>query len=139
MQFKLAIVTAALATLACASPAPASELITRGHGGDCVPASSCSTGPIKCCETLSSATSALVVPVLGMLGIVLSNTDVNVGLNCLNVLTGGTCNAQAVCCSNNSHGKLEAKLLLSSHTGTLVDHISYTGTLISIGCIPVQL
>ncbi|KAF5381193.1 hypothetical protein D9757_007876 [Collybiopsis confluens] len=109
MQFKFTFVIAALATLVSATPT------LRGEGGTCPPAESCSTGPIKCCESLTTATSTICGAVLTTLGITLPNTNVNVGLTCTS-LVGGTCNGQAVCCSDNSHG-----------------------TLISVGCVPVQL
>ncbi|KAF9017498.1 hypothetical protein BDP27DRAFT_1355860 [Rhodocollybia butyracea] len=79
MQFKLAFVSAALATLALASPTARNE-----------PASSCSTGPVQCL----------------------------IGLTCsgINIAGGGTCSAQAVCCTDNA-----------------------VGGLISVGCAPVTL
>ncbi|KAF9061936.1 hydrophobin 2 [Rhodocollybia butyracea] len=97
MQFKLAFVSAALATLVAATPAARNE-----------PASACTTGPIQCCESVQSASSSAAAKVLAGLGIVLQNTDVLVGLTCsaINVAGGGTCSAQAVCCEDNSHGSL---------------------------------
>ncbi|KAJ4466321.1 hydrophobin 2 [Lentinula aciculospora] len=108
MQFKLAFVTVALATLAVATPAPRNE-----------PASSCSTGPVQCCESVQSASSSPIAILLGLLGIVLQDVNVNVGLTCSPITVIGTsssCSAQAVCCEDNSHGGL-----------------------ISIGCLPVTL
>ncbi|KIK53767.1 hypothetical protein GYMLUDRAFT_232645 [Collybiopsis luxurians FD-317 M1] len=110
MQFKFAFVTAALATLAVATPAP--------RGGE--PASSCTTGPVQCCNTVESASSPAAAGILALLGIVLQNLDVLVGLTCDPITVigvgGSGCSAQAVCCEDNSHGGL-----------------------ISIGCVPVQL
>ncbi|KAF5393172.1 hypothetical protein D9757_001291 [Collybiopsis confluens] len=109
MQFKLAFVSAALASLAVATPTP--------RGGE--PASSCTTGPVQCCNSVQSASSGAVGLLLGLLGIVLQDLNVNVGLTCSPISVvgaGSTCSAQAVCCQDNSHGGL-----------------------ISIGCIPVQL
>ncbi|KAE9407588.1 fungal hydrophobin [Gymnopus androsaceus JB14] len=80
MQFKLAFVSAALATLAVATPA----FPRGGSGGE--PASSCSTGPVQC-STL-----------LGLLGIVLQDLTVGVGLTCDPITS--------VCCQDNSHGGL---------------------------------
>ncbi|KAJ3904538.1 hydrophobin 2 [Lentinula edodes] len=110
MQFKLAFVSAALATLAVATPAPRDE-----------PASSCSTGPVQCCNSVQSASSGGVVStILGLLGIVLQDLNVDVGLTCSPITvigaSGNSCSAQAVCCEDNSHGGL-----------------------ISIGCVPVAL
>ncbi|KIK53762.1 hypothetical protein GYMLUDRAFT_925512 [Collybiopsis luxurians FD-317 M1] len=110
MQFKFAFVTAALATLAVATPTP--------RGGE--PASSCTTGPIQCCQSVQSASSSPVSILLGLLGIVLQDLNVDVGLTCSPITVIGVgssgCSAQAVCCQDNSHGGL-----------------------ISIGCVPVQL
>ncbi|KAJ3861746.1 MAG: hydrophobin 2 [Lentinula lateritia] len=109
MQFKLAFVSAALATLAVATPAPRDE-----------PASSCSTGPIQCCNSVQSASSDPITTILGLLGIVLQDLNVDVGLTCSPITvigaSGSSCSAQAVCCEDNSHGGL-----------------------ISIGCVPVSL
>ncbi|KAJ3769205.1 hydrophobin 2 [Lentinula raphanica] len=108
MQFKFAFVTAALATLAAATPLP------RGDSG------SCSTGPVQCCNTVQSAQSAGISTILGLLGVVLQDLDVLVGVTCSPITVIGasssSCSAQAVCCEDNSHGGL-----------------------ISVGCIPVTL
>ncbi|KAJ4466320.1 hydrophobin 2 [Lentinula aciculospora] len=108
MQFKLAFVTVALATLAVATPTPRNE-----------PASSCSTGPVQCCESVQSASSNPVAIILALLGIVVQDVNANVGVTCSPITVIGTsssCSAQAVCCEDNSHGGL-----------------------ISIGCAPVTL
>ncbi|KAJ4465684.1 fungal hydrophobin-domain-containing protein [Lentinula edodes] len=109
MQFKLAFVSAALATLAVATPAPRDE-----------PGSSCSTGPVQCCNSVQSASSDPITTILGLLGIVLQDLNVDVGLTCSPITvigaSGSSCSAKAVCCEDNSHGGL-----------------------ISIGCVPVSL
>ncbi|KAJ3863222.1 hydrophobin 2 [Lentinula novae-zelandiae] len=109
MQFKFAFVSAVLATLAVATPAPRDE-----------PASSCSTGPVQCCNSVESASSEGAAGLLGLLGIVLQDLNVDVGLTCSPITvigaSGSSCSAQAVCCEDNSHGGL-----------------------ISIGCVPVTL
>ncbi|KAF9064102.1 hypothetical protein BDP27DRAFT_1450930 [Rhodocollybia butyracea] len=91
MQFKLALVSFALATLALASPAPRNE-----------PASDCSTGDVQCCST----PLAPWVTISGVTGLV--------GLTCsgINVAGGGTCNQQAVCCTDNSVGVLSPSAVL---------------------------
>ncbi|KAJ3996826.1 hydrophobin 2 [Lentinula boryana] len=104
MQFKFAFVSAALATLAVATPAPRDT---------------CSTGPIQCCQTVEPASSSGAAGILSLLGIVLQDLTVDVGLTCSPITVIGTsssCSAQAVCCEDNSHGGL-----------------------ISIGCAPVTL
>ncbi|KIK62254.1 hypothetical protein GYMLUDRAFT_242934 [Collybiopsis luxurians FD-317 M1] len=116
MQFKLAYLTAALATIASATP---TSLTARGQGGQCIPSSDCSTGPVQCCDTSSVAGSSVVGSLISTIALGLGITIPSgtlVGLTCTNVVSGGTCNSQAVCCNDNSHNSL-----------------------ISIGCVPVQL
>ncbi|KAF9077840.1 fungal hydrophobin-domain-containing protein [Rhodocollybia butyracea] len=114
MQFKLTFVAAALATLVAATPAPRGE-----------PASSCSTGPVQCCQSTQTVAQAASDPStvglleleLGMLITALTGDLAGlVGLTCsaVDIAGGGTCPAQTVCCTVNS---------LSG--------------LISVGCIPV--
>ncbi|KAH9846315.1 hypothetical protein C2E23DRAFT_853419 [Lenzites betulinus] len=63
----------ALALLAAATPAPV-------PGGE--PASSCSTAPIQCCNTVTSASSASAADVLAALGVVVQDVNALVGLTC---------------------------------------------------------
>ncbi|KAJ8073561.1 hypothetical protein PM082_011839 [Marasmius tenuissimus] len=106
MQFKL-FTLATLATLAVATPTP-------GEGGNC------NTGPVQCCNTVTDAQDPAAAGVLALLGIVLQDLNVAVGLTCSPVTVigagGGGCSANPVCCSDNSHGGV-----------------------ISIGCVPVTL
>jgi len=82
--------------------------------------SQCNTGPVQCCNSVQPASSEAAAGIIGLLGIVLQNANVLVGLQCspLNVvgLGGSTCKSQAVCCQNNT----------------------YNG-LINIGCSPINL
>lgn len=71
MQFTLAFVAAALATLAVASPTPSGP--------------TCSTGPIKCCQSVGAASSTQIAKELGLLNIVIGNLNDVVGLQCTNV------------------------------------------------------
>ncbi|KAK1217390.1 hypothetical protein PQX77_019929 [Marasmius sp. AFHP31] len=107
MKFSQLFTVSALATLAVATP-------TGGSGG------SCNTGPIQCCNTVTNSKDPVAAGILGLLGIVIQDVTVALGLGCspITVIGGGNggCSANPVCCENNSHG-----------------------TLISIGCIPIQL
>ncbi|KAH7927952.1 fungal hydrophobin [Leucogyrophana mollusca] len=81
------------------------------------PATQCNTGPVQCCDSVESAMTTL----LGLLGIVLTDLDILVGLTCspisaVGIGSGATCNAEPVCCENNN----------------------FSG-LISLGCSPVNL
>ncbi|KAI0330323.1 fungal hydrophobin [Cubamyces sp. BRFM 1775] len=100
---------AALPILAAATP-----LAVRG--GD-----SCSTGPIQCCNQTATTNSASGSAILALLGINAQDVDALIGLQCtpitvIGVATGNSCNAHAVCCTNNN-----------------------VGGLVSLGCVPVSL
>ncbi|KAI0750517.1 fungal hydrophobin-domain-containing protein [Fomes fomentarius] len=83
-------------------------------------ASSCTTGAVQCCQSTTTASDPAAASLLGLLGIVLQDVNIPVGLNCSPISVvgagGGTCSANTVCCEDNSHGGL-----------------------ISIGCLPVSL
>ncbi|KAK7027267.1 hypothetical protein VNI00_015356 [Paramarasmius palmivorus] len=85
-----------------------------------VPASQCNTGPIQCCNSLLDAGSDPVTAILGLLGVVLQDLNVQVGLTCTPVTVGGaggvTCSSTPLCCSNNTFNGL-----------------------IAIGCVPVNI
>ncbi|TBU54144.1 fungal hydrophobin-domain-containing protein [Dichomitus squalens] len=97
-------------------PTPASPARRSTPSGS---PSSCSTGPVQCCNTLTTASDPLASVILGLLGIILG-PDVAVGLTCSPIsvigVGGGSCSANTVCCENNN-----------------------VGGLISIGCIPIIL
>ncbi|EAU87425.1 CoH1 [Coprinopsis cinerea okayama7 len=103
MQFKF-LSTLALASLAVAAPT----------GGDPapIPPSQCNTGPIQCCNAVTKASDPAAGVLLGLLGIVLQDLNVLVGLTCSPIsiigLPGNSCNAQPVCCQNNSFNGLIA-------------------------------
>ncbi|KAH9940186.1 fungal hydrophobin [Epithele typhae] len=104
----------AVSILAAATPTP-------GGSGGTIPASSCSTGPVQCCQTSGSASDPAISTVLAGLGIVVQDVNALVGLTCsavsvVGVGSGATCDASALCCSENSFGGLA-----------------------SIGCVPVDL
>ncbi|KAH9940196.1 hydrophobin [Epithele typhae] len=74
----------------------------------------------QCCQTSGSASDPAISTVLAGLGIVVQDVDALVGLTCSAVFVvgvgGTTCDANALCCSDNSFGGLA-----------------------SIGCVPVDL
>jgi hypothetical protein len=70
MQFKLsALVAATLAT----------SVIAGGSGGG---TSQCNTGPIQCCDSVQQASSPTASQLLGLLGVVVSDLNVLVGITC---------------------------------------------------------
>ncbi|KAJ4468439.1 fungal hydrophobin-domain-containing protein [Lentinula edodes] len=84
------------------------------------PASSCSTSSLQCCDSTETAGSSAGTLLLGLLGIVVEDLNVLLGIGCspITVIGAGSssCSAQAVCCEDNA-----------------------VGGLISIGCVPVVL
>ncbi|KAI5891620.1 fungal hydrophobin [Schizophyllum commune H4-8] len=80
----------------------------------------CTTGSLSCCNQVQSASSSPVTALLGLLGIVLSDLNVLVGISCspLTVIgVGGSgCSAQTVCCENTQFNGL-----------------------INIGCTPINI
>ena len=61
--------TLLLATFAAAAPG--------GNTG-----TTCSTGPVQCCNTVQSASDPAVAGILGLLGVVLQDLNVDVGVTC---------------------------------------------------------
>ncbi|EIW85896.1 fungal hydrophobin [Coniophora puteana RWD-64-598 SS2] len=111
----LAALATATTTVSC-SPQPTSPP---------KPASQCNTGGLQCCNSVQKSflpyqgSSSAVVKELGLLGVVLSDVNVLVGLACspIDVVgTSGTCSANPVCCENNDFNGL-----------------------INIGCVPVNI
>ncbi|KAF5351510.1 hypothetical protein D9758_007193 [Tetrapyrgos nigripes] len=90
MQFKLLAISA-LATLAAATSAPASQ---------------CNTGNLQCCNSVQDANSDVVSALLGLLGIDIGSVTAQVGVTCSPIsvigVGGNSCTAQPVCCENNS-------------------------------------
>ncbi|KIJ43887.1 hypothetical protein M422DRAFT_169264, partial [Sphaerobolus stellatus SS14] len=79
------------------------------------------TGDAQCCNTVESASSSGAGLVLGLLGIVLQDLNVLVGLGCTPISViglgqGANCAQQPVCCENNNFNGL-----------------------INIGCTPISL
>ncbi|THH00141.1 hypothetical protein EW026_g2333 [Hermanssonia centrifuga] len=86
-----------------------------------IAAGDCNTGPIQCCDSVQSASSAGAAAILASIGVLLEDPTAIVGLTCspisaVGVGSGSSCDASPVCCENNSFGSL-----------------------ISIGCVPVTL
>ncbi|KAI0674335.1 fungal hydrophobin-domain-containing protein [Trametes maxima] len=97
-------------TVTAQPPAP-----TGGSG------STCSTGPVQCCNSVTSSSDASVSGLLGLLGVVLGGVESLVGLGCspisvVGVGSGNACSSNVVCCQNNA-----------------------VGGLISVGCLPISL
>lgn len=68
MQFTLAFVVAAFATLAVATTGP-----------------TCSTGSIRCCQSVEAASSAQATQALGLVNVVVGDVTGLVGLQCTSV------------------------------------------------------
>ncbi|KAL5529937.1 hypothetical protein ACEPAF_6194 [Sanghuangporus sanghuang] len=74
--------------------------------------SQCNTGSLLCCNDVQEASSSDATSILGLLGVILHDLNVLVGLNCgaLSVIgAGGSgCSATPVCCENNTFNGLIA-------------------------------
>ncbi|KZT24900.1 fungal hydrophobin [Neolentinus lepideus HHB14362 ss-1] len=97
-----------ISTLA-APTAPASPTVSQ-----------CNTGPVQCCQQLQSSGDPGMSTLLGLLDIVLDAVNVPVGLVCSPLDIGGlaqgaNCQANPVCCEDNSN------------------------SLVSVGCVPINL
>ncbi|RDX48976.1 fungal hydrophobin [Lentinus brumalis] len=105
MVFSRALILAALPLLAVATA-------IQGRGGS-PPASG-----NECCKTLTTASDPAAAGIIALLGIVVQDLTVGVGLNCspITVIGNSGCSDTTVTCTDNSHGGL-----------------------ISIGCVPVTL
>ncbi|THV08311.1 fungal hydrophobin [Dendrothele bispora CBS 962.96] len=93
MQTKLALVFAALATLAAATE----------------PASQCNTAPVQCCNSVQPAGSKAASSLLATVGVVIQDLTVPIGITCSPIsvigVGGDSCSANPVCCEDNSfHG-----------------------------------
>ncbi|THV02156.1 fungal hydrophobin [Dendrothele bispora CBS 962.96] len=94
MQFKL-IVISALASLVAAQ-----------NTNKTINASKCNTGKLQCCQTVQKANEKPASQILGLLGIVLQDVNIPVGLTCTPIsvigVGGQNCAAQPVCCDKNN-------------------------------------
>ncbi|KLO09586.1 fungal hydrophobin [Schizopora paradoxa] len=66
----------------------------------------CNTGSLECCNSVQSASSPAAASLLALLGIVLQDLDVLVGITCSPLtgvgISGTSCSSDPVCCDNNS-------------------------------------
>ncbi|KAF5389703.1 hypothetical protein D9757_005968 [Collybiopsis confluens] len=95
----------ALATLVVATPSP-STISSRQTSF-----ASCSTGSLLCCNVVRSASDPSTSALLGLLGIVIPDSSVIIGITCapISLIEFNPCaGGQIVCCEDNSHGGLVA-------------------------------
>ncbi|ESK86178.1 hydrophobin [Moniliophthora roreri MCA 2997] len=100
---------------------PATTTVTVTAPGPTVTAvSQCNTGDVQCCNTVETADGPTAAGLLALLGVVVQDLNVLVGITCSPItilgIGQGECSARPVCCSNNSFGGL-----------------------ISIGCVPISI
>ncbi|KAF8986972.1 fungal hydrophobin-domain-containing protein [Cyathus striatus] len=94
MQFKsAAFTTLVFATFAAATGIPASQCTGT-------------TGSLQCCDSTGTASDASISKLLGLLGVVVQDITALVGVTCSPIsvvgVSGNSCTAQLVCCTNNS-------------------------------------
>ncbi|KAF5310857.1 hypothetical protein D9619_007853 [Psilocybe cf. subviscida] len=96
MQFKLAALsTLAVATLAAATPTKRDS-----------PTNQCNTGSIQCCNSIQPSNSAQATTLLGLVGAVVKDVTVKVGITCSPLsaigIASNSCTAQPTCCTGNN-------------------------------------
>ncbi|KAF9451557.1 fungal hydrophobin [Macrolepiota fuliginosa MF-IS2] len=68
----------------------------------------CNVGSLQCCQSVQKGSSEAAQKQLAAVGALLGNGDILVGLQCnpisaaIGAGTGSNCNANPVCCKNNS-------------------------------------
>jgi len=113
MLFNKVAVLALVPILAVATPwgspttTPAStKTVTVTATATATTLSECNVSDQQCCNSVQSASSPSVTTLLGLLGVVLSGVTGQVGVTCSPItgvgISGSSCTAQPVCCSNNS-------------------------------------
>ncbi|KAL1685952.1 SC3 hydrophobin [Schizophyllum commune] len=108
--------------VAFAASSPSSNLLTetRPPATTTITGNSCSSGPVQCCNSVQQANSQSASLLLGLLGIVLQDLSVLVGLGCTPITVigagGNECSSTTVCCENNNFNGL-----------------------INIGCTPINI
>ncbi|KAH9022597.1 hydrophobin 2 [Lactarius hengduanensis] len=112
----------ALASGVAVSANPLLGVVARGNDPlypppPTTPVSQCNTGPVQCCNTLTSTSNPLVTLLSGLLPIgTIIDPNLTVGLSCLPIISSIQCSSSPVCCTG----------------------ISQTG-LINVGCTPINL
>ncbi|KAF5964761.1 hypothetical protein FBULB1_12618 [Fusarium bulbicola] len=61
---------------------------------------------LTCCQTVGTSSNPVISLLLGLLGIVVQNPNTVLGATCSSISDPATCQATAVCCTDNSHGGL---------------------------------
>ncbi|KAF9468407.1 fungal hydrophobin-domain-containing protein [Collybia nuda] len=113
----------AFSLLAAATNHPITTTVTvtaPGPTATPIPPSQCNTGGLQCCNSVQPAGSEAASTLLGLLGVLVQDLTVAVGITCSPIdivgLGSGACTAQPVCCTDNDfHG------------------------IIAIGCTPVNV
>ncbi|KAF8514609.1 hypothetical protein JB92DRAFT_3115514 [Gautieria morchelliformis] len=101
MMFFKAAVVSTFAILATAAPNPCDTVTATAPGPDVTTISQCDTGDAQCCDSVGPADSLPDVgTILGLLGIILEDLSVVVGLDCVDIV-GDSCDQQPVCCTDN--------------------------------------
>ncbi|OJT12010.1 Fruiting body protein SC3 [Trametes pubescens] len=92
MFAQLTAAFATLAILAVANALPGGAPAPSAPAGG---AQSCSTGAVQCCNSVQSADSAAIAPILGLLGVVLQDVNIPVGLSCSGITAVGVGSSNA--------------------------------------------
>ncbi|RSM14768.1 hypothetical protein CDV31_005202 [Fusarium ambrosium] len=61
---------------------------------------------LQCCQTVGTVSTPVIGLILSLLGIVVRDTNILLGITCSPITNAGSCPATPVCCNDNSHGGL---------------------------------
>ncbi|KAJ3969494.1 fungal hydrophobin [Lentinula raphanica] len=114
----------AFAILAAATPGnqpvTTTVTVTAPASTTTVSPGQCTTGDLQCCDSTTKAGSVAGAAILGLIGVVVEDVNVLLGLTCSPItvvgVESGSCTSNVVCCEDNAWGSL-----------------------VSIGCVPVTL
>ncbi|KAI9462531.1 hydrophobin-domain-containing protein [Russula earlei] len=120
MMLTKPLVSLIMAFAAASGVAGSVTSVRRGNGGypppNLPPVSQCNTGPVQCCNTLTSTKNPLTAILSGLLPVgTFIDPNLAVGLTCFSLVGGTSCSSTAVCCTG----------------------VSQTG-LINVGCTPIN-
>ncbi|CEI62556.1 hypothetical protein FVEN_g5096 [Fusarium venenatum] len=89
--------------LASTTESAAAASSTTASSGQCIAPAS-----LQCCVSVGKANDGPVSMILSLLGIVIKDTSIPIGLTCRSVPNPGACPNIPVCCNGNSYGGLVA-------------------------------
>ncbi|KAG5655291.1 hypothetical protein KAF25_010443 [Fusarium avenaceum] len=101
--------TTAVPTTEITSMAESSTEVTAAATSTAAPPFQCpASSALQCCQTVGTPNTPLIGLLLGLLGIVVQDSNTLIGGTCSSITNVGSCTFTPVCCVDNSHGGLAA-------------------------------